>query len=154
MGGAGIYNKDRTNILKLSCNNTEVVSIKKISIYATCLSNNWVKLRRQPKLPMALNELRHGINVKLVNNEKDYLKCTSKPSYMWHKIFDNNLVHTGKYMFVEYSWNIAMIYSRNIRKKFPMKFWGIFPNNVPRILNIGIFPECPMNILRMLHAFF
>ena len=25
------------------------------------------------------------INIKLVNNEKDYLKCTSKPSYMSHK---------------------------------------------------------------------
>ena len=36
--------------------------------------------------------LRNRIDVKLVNNEKDYLKCTSKPSYMSHKIFDNNLV--------------------------------------------------------------
>ena len=30
------------------------------------------------------------INVRLVSDEKDYLKCTSKPSYMSHKIFDNN----------------------------------------------------------------
>ena len=36
--------------------------------------------------------VRNKINVKLVNNEKEYLKCTSKPSYMSHKIFDNNLV--------------------------------------------------------------
>ena len=36
--------------------------------------------------------LRNRIDVKLVNNKKDYLKCTSKPSYMSHKIFDNNLV--------------------------------------------------------------
>ena len=27
-----------------------------------------------------------------VNNDKNYLKWTSKPSYMSHKIFDNNLV--------------------------------------------------------------
>ena len=47
-----------------------------------------------------------------------------------------------------------MIYSRNIWEMFPMKFWGIFPNNIPGILNIGIFPECSMNITRMLHAFF
>ena len=47
-----------------------------------------------------------------------------------------------------------MIYSWYVRKKFPMKFRGIFPNNVPGILNIGIFPEHSMNILRMLHAFF
>ena len=31
------------------------------------------------------------IDLKLVNNKKDYLKCTSKPSYMSHKIFDNDL---------------------------------------------------------------
>ena len=34
-----------------------MVSIKKISNYATCSSNNRVKLRWQPKLPMALNGL-------------------------------------------------------------------------------------------------
>ena len=33
----------------------------------------------------------------------------------------------GKYVFVEYSWNIPMIYSQNIWKKFPIKFLGIFP---------------------------
>ena len=40
----------------------------------------------------ARENLRNRINVKLVKNKKDYLKCTSKPSYMSHKIFDNNLV--------------------------------------------------------------
>ena len=36
------------------------------------------------------------IHVKLVINEKDYLKCTSKPSYMSQKVFDNNLVTIWK----------------------------------------------------------
>ena len=36
--------------------------------------------------------LRNRINVKLRNNEKDYLKCTSKQTFMLQKIFDNNLV--------------------------------------------------------------
>ena len=57
-------------------------------------------------------------------------------------------------MFVEYSWNIPMIYSENIWKNFSMKFRGIFTNNAPGILNIGIFPECSINIPRMLHGFF
>ena len=35
----------------------------------------------------------------LRNKEKDYLKCTSKPSYMSQKIFVNNLVATGKSKF-------------------------------------------------------
>ena len=36
------------------------------------------------------------IDVKLVNNEKDYLKCISKPSHMSHKIFNYNLVAIRK----------------------------------------------------------
>ena len=46
-----------------------------------------------------------------------------------------------KYIFVEYLWNIPMIYSQNIWKEFPMKFKRIFPNNVPGILFCGIFVE-------------
>ena len=41
-------------------------------------------------------KLRNRIDVKLVNNEKHYLKCTSKPGYISHKIFDNNLVAIRK----------------------------------------------------------
>ena len=36
------------------------------------------------------------IHVKLVNNKKDYLKWTSKPKSMSHKIFDNNLAAIRK----------------------------------------------------------
>ena len=45
-----------------------------------------------------MENLRNRINVKLVKNKKDYLKCTSKPSYMSHKIFENNLgaIRRGK----------------------------------------------------------
>ena len=38
-----------------------------------------------------MEELRNRIDVKLVSNKKEYLKWTSKPSYMSHKIFDNDL---------------------------------------------------------------
>ena len=38
-----------------------------------------------------MENVRNRIDVKLVNNEKDYSECTSKPSFMSHKIFDNNL---------------------------------------------------------------
>ena len=37
-------------------------------------------------------KLRNRINVKLVSNKKDCVKCASKPWYMSHKIFENNLV--------------------------------------------------------------
>ena len=43
-----------------------------------------------------MENVRNRIVVKLVNNQKDYLKCISKPSYMSHKIFDNNSFAIGK----------------------------------------------------------
>ena len=43
-----------------------------------------------------LKSVRNIIDVKLVSNKEDYLKWISKPSYMSHKIFDNDLVAIGK----------------------------------------------------------
>ena len=43
-----------------------------------------------------MENLRKRINSKLVNNEKDYSKCTSKLSYMSQKIFENNLIAISK----------------------------------------------------------
>ena len=39
-----------------------------------------------------IENLRNRINVRLGSNKKDYLKWTSKPSYLSQKIFDNDLV--------------------------------------------------------------
>ena len=39
-----------------------------------------------------MENIRNRIDVRLVSNKKDYLKWTSKPSYMSHKIFYNDLV--------------------------------------------------------------
>ena len=39
-----------------------------------------------------MEKLRNRIDVRLINNEKDYLKWASKLSCTSHKIFDNNLV--------------------------------------------------------------
>ena len=43
-----------------------------------------------------MGNLRNWVDVKLVSNKTDYLKWTSKPSYMSHKIFDNELVAIRK----------------------------------------------------------
>ena len=37
-------------------------------------------------------KLKNRTDVKLLSNKKDYLKWTSKPRVMSHKIFDNDLV--------------------------------------------------------------
>ena len=46
-----------------------------------------------------MENMRNRIDVKLVNNKEHYLKLASKPSYISHKIFDNNLVVTQKAKF-------------------------------------------------------
>ena len=43
-----------------------------------------------------MKNLRNRVDVKLVSNKRDYLKRTSKPSYMSHKIFNNDLVAIRK----------------------------------------------------------
>ena len=43
-----------------------------------------------------MENFRNRIDVKLVNNEKDYLKCTSTQSYMSHNILEKNLVAIRK----------------------------------------------------------
>ena len=39
-----------------------------------------------------METIRNKTDISLVNKKKEYLKWTSKSSYMSHKIFDNNLV--------------------------------------------------------------
>ena len=55
-----------------------------------------------------MENLRNRINVKLVINEKGYLKLTSRPSYMLPKMFDNkkkkkslSLIHDTKCYLLE-----------------------------------------------------
>ena len=43
-----------------------------------------------------MENVRNRSNVKLVSKKKDYLNWRSKPSYISHKWFDNNLVAMGK----------------------------------------------------------
>ena len=43
-----------------------------------------------------MKNLRNRIDIKLVSNKKDYLKCTSKWNYVSLKIFDNDLVPVRK----------------------------------------------------------
>ena len=43
-----------------------------------------------------MENLRNKDRCKASKQWKDYLKCTLKPSYMSHKIFDNNLVAIPK----------------------------------------------------------
>ena len=39
-----------------------------------------------------MENIRKRINVKLINNSKDYVRCVSKPNFISQKIFDKNFV--------------------------------------------------------------
>ena len=54
------------------------------------------KLMNNAVYGKTMENLRNIIYVKLVSNKKDYIKWTSKPSYISHKTFDNDLVAVRK----------------------------------------------------------
>ena len=43
-----------------------------------------------------MENLRKRINVRLINNAKDYVKCVSKPTFVSQKIFSKNFVAIHK----------------------------------------------------------
>ena len=54
------------------------------------------KWMNNPVYGKTMEHVRNRIDVKLVSNRKGYLKWKSKPSYMSHKIFGNDLVAIRK----------------------------------------------------------
>ena len=54
-----------------------------------------------------MENLRSRIDVKLVSNERDNLKWTSKTSYISYKIFDKDLVTIGER-------NLALMFNKPV----------------------------------------
>ena len=54
------------------------------------------KLMNNAIYSKTMENLRNRIDVKFVNNKKDFLKYTLKPSYLLHKVFDNGLAAIHK----------------------------------------------------------
>ena len=90
-------------------------------------------------------KLRKRINVKLVNNPKDFLKYTSKPTYISHKIFgkDYAAIHDvkpvlilNKPMYVGFTvlrltkWKMYDFYYSFIKKNFDAELFEIKSENV------------------------
>ena len=57
---------------------------------------NFFKLMINSVFGKTMENLRKRINVRLINNAKDYLKCVSKPTFVSQKIFSKNLVTIHK----------------------------------------------------------
>ena len=90
-------------------------------------------------------KLRKRINVKLVNNAKEFLKYTSKPTYITHKIFgkDYAAIHEvkpvlilNKPMYVGFTvlrltkWKMNDFYYSFIKKNFDAELFEIKSENV------------------------
>ena len=54
------------------------------------LKNTFFKLMINSVYGKTMENLRKRINVRFVNNKKDFLKYTSKPTYVTHKLFNKN----------------------------------------------------------------
>ena len=57
---------------------------------------NFLKLLINSVFCNTMENLRRRINVRLINNAKDYVKCLSKPTFVSQKIFSKNLVAIHK----------------------------------------------------------
>ena len=50
----------------------------------------YIEKGKNAAIGKTIENLRKRINVRLVNNEKDFLKYTSRPTYVTHKLFDKD----------------------------------------------------------------
>ena len=57
---------------------------------ANDFEKDFFKLMINSTYGKTMENLRKRINVRLVNNEEDFLKYTSRPTHITHKIFDKN----------------------------------------------------------------
>ena len=59
---------------------------------ANDFEKDFLKLMINSVYGKTMENLRKRINVRLVNNEKDFFKNTSRPKYITHKIFGKDYV--------------------------------------------------------------
>ena len=59
---------------------------------ANSFEKDFFKLMNNSVFGKTMGNLRKRINIKLINNAKDYVRCISKPSFISKKIFNKNIV--------------------------------------------------------------
>ena len=65
-------------------------STEKRTNAANTFEKDFPKLMNNSIYGKSMENLRNRINFRLVNNEKDFSKHTSRPTHITHKIFDKN----------------------------------------------------------------
>ena len=69
-----------------------ILTLKKEKNADNDFEKDFFKLMINSVYGKTMENLRKRINVRLVSNEKDFLKYTCRPTYVTHKIFDNDYV--------------------------------------------------------------
>ena len=72
------------------------LTLKKRMSAANAHEKDFFKLMVNSVYGKSMENLRKRVNVKLVNNKKDYIKYTSRPTFVSQNIFDKNLVAIHK----------------------------------------------------------
>ena len=75
---------------------------EKIKNAANDFKKDFFKLTVNSVYGKTMENLRKRINVRFVNNKKDFLKYTSKPTYVTHKLFNKNFatIHEVKQVLI------------------------------------------------------
>ena len=79
---------------------------------------NRYKLMNNYLYGKAMENLKDKSDLKLLSNEKDYLKWTSQPRYISQKIFDNDLVQFVKTNTQDYIRMCILDLSKELMYKF------------------------------------
>ena len=69
---------------------------KKILCATNDFEKDFFKLMISSVYGETMENLRKRINVRFLNNKKDFLKHTSKPAYVTHKLFNKNFAAIHK----------------------------------------------------------
>ena len=110
-----------------------ILTLRKEKNATNDFEKDFLKLMINSICGKTIENIRKRINVRLVNNEKDFLKYTSRPAYVAHKLFDKNyaaiheiklvLLHS-KPIYVGFTvldlskWNMYDFHYNFIKKKF------------------------------------
>ena len=94
----GIFKFKKSDLMKKYINfNTE-----KIMNVANDFEKDFFKLMINSVYGKTMENLRKRINVRIINNEKYFLKYTSRPTHITHKIFNKNcaVIHEIKHVLI------------------------------------------------------
>ena len=109
---------------------------------------DFFKLMANSVYDKTMENLRKIIYVRLVNNEKDFLKCTSRPTHIAHKIFGKNYaaIHEIKPV-LKLNWQIYVEFTLQELSKWLM--YDIHYNFIKNIFDVELLFTDAHSLIRL-----